>query len=103
MSRITREQVDHIAGLARLSLSDDEAQAMVRDLDQILGYVEDLQAVDTTGIAPTAHAIPLETPMRADEAVEAMDPELAVSNAPEGSPTAFVVPNVVEGDEGLLS
>jgi aspartyl-tRNA(Asn)/glutamyl-tRNA(Gln) amidotransferase subunit C len=99
MSRITRQQVDQIADLARLSLSEPEAQAMERDLERILDYVADLQALDTQGVGPTAHAIELATPVRPDEATEPMDPERALANAPESAGTAFVVPKVID-EEG---
>jgi len=100
MSRISREQVAHIAGLARLKLGQDETDEMARDLDQILDYAAALDELDTTGIEPTAHAIPLATPLRPDEAVPGLDPALAVANAPESEGSAFVVPKVIDGEEG---
>jgi aspartyl-tRNA(Asn)/glutamyl-tRNA(Gln) amidotransferase subunit C len=101
MSRITLKEVHDVATLARLSLSDDEAERMTADLDHILEYVETLRGLDTEGIEPTAHAIPMKTPVREDRAVPGIDPELAVANAPESIATAFVVPKVIEGeDEG---
>ena len=100
MARITPEEVRYIAGLARLSLSEDEVRHMARDMDQILDYVATLEALDTQGIEPTAHAIPLETPTREDEPVAGMDPELAVSNAPQRAGTAFVVPKVIDDGGG---
>ncbi len=99
MSRISRQEVDQIAQLARLSLSDDEAAAMERDLERILEYVAALETLDTEGVEPTAHALQLATPVRPDEACEPMDPELALSNAPEAAGTAFVVPKVID-EEG---
>jgi aspartyl-tRNA(Asn)/glutamyl-tRNA(Gln) amidotransferase subunit C len=101
MPRITRNEVHRVAKLARLALSDDEADRMADDLDHILEYVEALQGLETAGIEPTAHAIPLATPMRPDLASAGIDPSLAVANAPEAVDTAFVVPKVIEGeDEG---
>jgi len=99
MPRITRAEVHRVARLARLSLSDAEADRMTTDLDHILEYVETLQDLDTEGIEPTAHAIPLKTPMRSDRATPGLDPALAVRNAPEALETAFVVPKVIEGEE----
>ncbi len=99
MPRITRAEVHHVARLARLSLSDAEADRMTSDLDHILEYAEKLQELDTEGIEPTAHAIPLETPMRSDRADPGIDPALAIRNAPEAVDTAFVVPKVIEGEE----
>lgn len=100
MSRITREDVERTADLARLSLDEDEIVAMTRELDRILDHADQLQALDTEGIEPTAHAIPLPTPLREDRAVAGMDPELALANAPLREGTAFVVPKVIEGEEG---
>lgn len=99
MSRISREEVERIAHLARLSLSEDEARAMAADLDTVLGYVETLRAVDTDGVPPTAHVESLATPFRADAPVPSLPPEAAVANAPAAAGTAFVVPPVIEGED----
>jgi aspartyl/glutamyl-tRNA(Asn/Gln) amidotransferase C subunit len=99
MSRIDPSDVAHVARLARLALSPDETQQMARDLEQILDHVAALDALDTDGVAPTAHGFDLETPSRPDQAAKAMDPELAVSNAPAHEGSAFLVPKVLE-EEG---
>ncbi|MGH0033178.1 MAG: Asp-tRNA(Asn)/Glu-tRNA(Gln) amidotransferase subunit GatC [Myxococcota bacterium] len=100
MSGISREEVERVVALARLSVDEAELQRMARELDAVLGYVETLAGVDTEGVPPTAHVIPLATPMREDVPVEPIDPELAVANAPEHEGSAFVVPKVIEGEEG---
>ena len=100
MSRITRAEVERIAGLARLSLSDEEAERMTSDLDTILDYVAQLQALDTSDVEPTSHVIPLATPLRDDRVEAGLTPEQAVAGAPRAAGTAFVVPKVIEGDEG---
>ena len=69
------------------------------DLEEILSYVDLLDEADTEGIEPTSHVIPLATPLRRDEVIERLDPELAMSNAPSAEGTAFVVPKVIEGEE----
>ncbi len=99
MSRISRDQVAHVAGLARLLLTDDETDQMARDLDQILDYVATLEELDTAGIEPTAHAFPLPTPLRPDVAVSGIDPALAVATAPQSEGSSFVVPKVIDGEE----
>ena len=99
MSTIGPEDVAYVARLARLALSQDEAEAMARDLEQILGHVRSLDALDTDGVEPTAHGFELATPLRPDRPVPPLDPELAVANAPERQGTAFLVPKVLE-DEG---
>jgi aspartyl-tRNA(Asn)/glutamyl-tRNA(Gln) amidotransferase subunit C len=101
MSRISQDEVMRMAELARLLLSEEETQQMTRDLDRVLDYVATLASVETEGVEPTAHVLPLATPLREDRAAAAMDPELAMSNAPERAGSAFVVPKVIEGgDEG---
>ena len=100
MARIDRAQVDRIALLAQHRLSDAEAEDMARDLERILEYVDALQSLDTEGIEPTAHASALTTPLREDVPQPPMDPELAVATAPARSGTAFVVPKMIDGDEG---
>jgi len=99
VARITREEVAKVAALARLSLGDEARGRMASELDQILEYAQSLSQVDTTDVEPTAHAIPLPTPLREDRASTPLDPALAVANAPEHEGSAFVVPKVIEGDE----
>jgi aspartyl-tRNA(Asn)/glutamyl-tRNA(Gln) amidotransferase subunit C len=88
-----------VAALARLSVSDAEAERLAVELDRLLEYVDTLDRLDTTGIEPTAHAIPLATPIRQDRAEPPIDPELAVANAPQHEGSAFLVPKVIEGEE----
>lgn len=100
MSGISREEARRVAALARLSVDEPDLLRLARELDAVLGYVETLEQVDTQGVPPTAHVIPLATPMRADVPEPPLDPELAVANAPERDGSAFVVPKVIEGEEG---
>ena len=58
-AKITLAEVEHVARLARLALADDEKDRMRSQLDKILGYVEQLRRIDTTGVEPTAHVLPL--------------------------------------------
>lgn len=99
MSRITREEVERVAALARLELGPDEAQRMTRELDAILDYVALLAEIDTTNVAPTAHAVPMATPLREDRPGTPLDPGDAVRNAPAHEGSAFLVPKVIEGEE----
>ena len=98
MSKISVEEVAHIANLARLELEPGQGEAMARELDRILGYAEQLQALDTDGIEPTAHVLPLVTPVRRDEPASPVDPEAALSNAPARGGAAFAVPKVLDED-----
>jgi aspartyl-tRNA(Asn)/glutamyl-tRNA(Gln) amidotransferase subunit C len=99
MARIEPATIERVAALARLALSEDEVASMTHDLEQMLDYVATLESLDTEGVPPTAHGFELATPLRPDEAVEPLDPELAVANAPEREGTAFLVPKVLE-EEG---
>jgi len=91
--------VAYVAALARLSFSEEGAAAMARDLEQIMGHVRALDALDTEGVPPTVHGFERATPLRPDHPVPPLDPELAVSNAPARQGTAFLVPKVLE-EEG---
>ena len=93
--KITRETVLHVAGLARLSLSEEEVDTYARQLDAILEYMEQLNTLDTEGVEPTEHVIPLETPFREDRVVPSLDPEQGLRNAPERSGTFFKVPKIL--------
>jgi aspartyl-tRNA(Asn)/glutamyl-tRNA(Gln) amidotransferase subunit C len=99
MSRIGRAEVERIGHLARLRLTAEEADALARDLDAILGYVAELASLDTSGVPPTAHVIPFATPLREDRVAPSLAPEAALSNAPEADGTAFLVPRVLESEE----
>jgi aspartyl-tRNA(Asn)/glutamyl-tRNA(Gln) amidotransferase subunit C len=98
VAKIDRSTIDGVARLARLSLSEEEADRLSHELASILDYVELLQEVDTTGIGATSHPIPLQTPLRDDARIESLDPELAISNAPESLGTSFVVPRVIDAE-----
>ena len=66
MARIDRADVERVALLARLSLSDEEVDRLAREFDSFLGYIETIQEVDTEGVEPTAHPVSLPTPTRPD-------------------------------------
>jgi aspartyl-tRNA(Asn)/glutamyl-tRNA(Gln) amidotransferase subunit C len=98
MARIDRVEVERIASLARLSVTDEEAERLAAELDSFLGYIETLRELDTSQIEPTSHPIPLPTPMREDLAEAPIDAELAVANAPESAESAFLVPKVIDSE-----
>ena len=95
----SRAEVERIAALARLSVTDLEADRLASELEAILAYAEQLAGLDTSGVLPTSHPIELPTPLRDDLPEAPLDPELALANAPEREGTAFVVPKVIEGEE----
>jgi aspartyl-tRNA(Asn)/glutamyl-tRNA(Gln) amidotransferase subunit C len=99
MSRIGRAEVERIGHLARLRLAEGEADALARDLDAILGYVAELQALDTAGALADAPAPRFATPLREDVPTASLPTEQALANAPDSDGTAFLVPPVLEGEE----
>ncbi len=96
--RLTTQEVEHIATLSRLELSDAERERAANELSQIIGYFEALGELDTENVAPTMHALPLENVLRADEVRAGLSREAALSNAPESADGMFQVPRVVEAD-----
>ncbi len=94
--KITREDVEHVAMLARLQLSDEEIETFTRQLDDILTYVDKLNELNTEAVEPTSHPLNLESPMRDDIARESLNPELSLRNAPQRVGETFKVPRVIE-------
>lgn len=94
--KISRSEVEHVARLARLALEPAELATLTGDMDAILGYVGQLNRLDTDGIVPTAHAVPMANAFRPDEVRPSFTPEQAQGNAPAPDPTGFRVPRVIE-------
>ena len=94
--KLTLAQVEHIAELAKLALSDDEKARYREQLSAILEYAERLQAVDTSAIPPTATVLPLRTVMRADEPRDSMSREDVLANAPQAEADCFRVQAVLD-------
>lgn len=94
--KITREQVDHVARLARLALQQEELDALTGQMDAILGYVDKLNELETGDITPTAHAVPMENAFREDRVRPSIGIEKALQNAPEKDGSCFRVPKVIE-------
>jgi aspartyl-tRNA(Asn)/glutamyl-tRNA(Gln) amidotransferase subunit C len=93
---ITREDVEHVAALARLGLSDAEIDLMQEQLNRILEAVNVVQAVDTSSVGPTAQVIALENVMRDDVARPSMDRQATLANAPLREGPMLRVPVVLE-------
>lgn len=93
---VTEEDVQYVANLARLKLSDEEAEELVNDMNQILDYMADLEEVDTTDVEPLEHVTDLEYRFRKDEAKKPLDREDALKNAPDADTDYFRVPRVIE-------
>jgi aspartyl-tRNA(Asn)/glutamyl-tRNA(Gln) amidotransferase subunit C len=94
--KITRAEVEHVANLARLELSDEEKETFTGQMDAILAYVEKLNELDTTSIVPTAHAVPMENAFRDDLESPSIGVKNAMANAPDRADGFFRVPKVIE-------
>lgn len=93
---ISREDVEHVAALARLGLTDDEIDLMQGQLNRILEAVGQLQSVDTSSVGPTAQVIELENVMRDDVARPGIEREAALANAPIREGSLLRVPVILE-------
>jgi aspartyl-tRNA(Asn)/glutamyl-tRNA(Gln) amidotransferase subunit C len=94
--KITLAEVEHVARLARLALDADEKERMRSQLDAILGYVEQLRRVNTDGVEPTAHVLPLVNVLRDDEVRPSYPVEAMLANAPDAQDGQFRVPRILE-------
>jgi aspartyl-tRNA(Asn)/glutamyl-tRNA(Gln) amidotransferase subunit C len=90
---IDREQVLHVAKLARLELSDDEVERMAAELSGILEHVDRIAALDLDQVEPTSHVVRLENVFRADEPEPCLPRERALEQAPDPADGAFRVPS----------
>jgi len=88
--------VRRIARLARIRLEDAEAEALVPELNNILGWVEQLGEVDTSGVEPLARVVPIPTRLREDAVTDGDQVAKVLANAPDATQGFFAVPRVVE-------
>ena len=93
---LTKAEVEHVARLARLELTEIEKEEFTGQLNEILDFVEKLNELDTTNIEPTAHAIPVANVFRPDQVTPSLDLEGALSNAPDRVDNFFKVPKMLE-------
>jgi aspartyl-tRNA(Asn)/glutamyl-tRNA(Gln) amidotransferase subunit C len=94
--KLTREEIEHIAKLARLTLTDEEKVLFQGQLSEILNYFEKLQELDTENIPPTASVLPLRNVMRADQTGPSLPRDEALSNSPSNEDGQFQVPKALE-------
>jgi aspartyl-tRNA(Asn)/glutamyl-tRNA(Gln) amidotransferase subunit C len=93
--KITRQEVRHVAQLARLELSQEEEKQMTEKMNQVLTYMEKLNSLDTSQVPHMTHAIQLQNVFRQDEVLPSMDREQILANAPECDGVSFLVPKVI--------
>ena len=92
---ITADEVKQVARLARLEVLENELETITEQLDRILGYIDKLNELDTSGIKPTTHAVEMENAFRDDETRPSLSQQEALANGPEQNGEAFVVPRVI--------
>ncbi len=90
---LSREEVDYVAALARLELSDSEADTMANELSDVLGHIDRMRSLDLDGVAPTAHVVDVTDAQRPDEPRPSLPREVILAAAPEVADGGFAVPS----------
>ena len=94
--KITREEVRHVALLARLRLTPEEEELLTQQLDKILQYMDKLNELDTANVEPLAHAVDIVNAFRDDRIVNQPAPDTLLANAPATEKNFFKVPKIIE-------
>lgn len=94
--KISKDEVLHVARLARLNIEGEAVDRFAGQLGGILEYVESLAEIDTTDVDPTSHAVAAKNAFRQDEPHAHLDQAAATANAPESEDGCFIVPKVIE-------
>ncbi len=94
--KITKQEVEHVAKLARLELSDQEKDMFTDQLSNILTYVEQMNQLDTKGVEPTSHVLDINNVMRDDVPGVSLPREKALANAPDQAAGHYRVPKIIE-------
>jgi len=90
---LSREQVLHVARLARLELTDDEQGRMAEELSKVLDYMETIGELDLADVQPTSHVVAVENALRADEPRPSLPQDVALASAPDAADGGFRVPS----------
>jgi aspartyl-tRNA(Asn)/glutamyl-tRNA(Gln) amidotransferase subunit C len=93
---IDRNDVEHVARLTRLFLTEEEIERMREQLNSILAHLDTLRTVDTEGVEPTAHAVDVVNVMREDAVEPCLPQDAMLANAPDRSGELFRVPRIIE-------
>jgi len=94
--KISIAEVEHVANLARLTFAEEDKELLRSQLDAILSYVGKLGELDTEGVEPTSHVLPIKNVFRTDQPQESLKPDDALANAPERSDDFYRVPKIIE-------
>ncbi|AIM16841.1 MULTISPECIES: Asp-tRNA(Asn)/Glu-tRNA(Gln) amidotransferase subunit GatC [Neobacillus] len=95
MSRISLDQVKHVANLARLAITDEEAEKFTKQLDEIITFAEQLNELDTENVKPTYHVLDMKNVLREDIPKPGLPREEVLKNAPEHQDGQFKVPSIL--------
>ncbi|MDK1020559.1 MAG: Asp-tRNA(Asn)/Glu-tRNA(Gln) amidotransferase subunit GatC [Candidatus Hydrogenedentes bacterium] len=96
MARITLEDVEYVAGLAQLTLDDQAKQRLLKEMGEILAYVDKLNELDTDGIEPMMHVLDISNVFREDVVTGSLDRDAALRNAPKTDGEYFLVPRILD-------
>ncbi|WP_078551381.1 Asp-tRNA(Asn)/Glu-tRNA(Gln) amidotransferase subunit GatC [Bacillus alkalicellulosilyticus] len=96
MSRISVEQVKHVAHLARLAITEEEAEKFTQQLDAIISFAEELNELDVENVKPTSHVLDMKNVLREDKAGKGLPVEEVLKNAPDQEEGQFSVPTIIE-------
>jgi aspartyl-tRNA(Asn)/glutamyl-tRNA(Gln) amidotransferase subunit C len=94
--KITKQEVEHVAKLARLELSEQEKETLTDQLSSILTYVEKLNELDTKGVQPTSHVLDINNVMRDDMPAASLPQDRALANGPDKASGHYKVPKIIE-------
>jgi aspartyl-tRNA(Asn)/glutamyl-tRNA(Gln) amidotransferase subunit C len=96
MSRISKDEVKHVAHLARLAITEEEVEKFTKHLDSIIMFAEQLNELDTESVEPTSHVLNIKNVLREDKASQGLPREEVLKNAPEHKDGQFKVPSILE-------
>lgn len=95
MSRISIDQVKHVANLARLAITEDDAEKFTKQLDAIITFAEQLNELDTENVEPTSHVLDIKNVLREDIPQKGLPQEEVLKNAPDEKDGQFKVPSIL--------
>ena len=98
MAELTKEEVKHVAHLARLAITEEEAEKFALQLAAITDFAEQLKELDTTNVVPTTHVLPLVNVLREDEAIKGLDREVMMLNVKEQEAGQVKVPSIMDNN-----
>jgi aspartyl-tRNA(Asn)/glutamyl-tRNA(Gln) amidotransferase subunit C len=96
VTRITMDEVKHVANLARLAITEEEAEELTNDLDAIISFAEELNELDTENVEPTSHVLDMKNIFREDVSKPGLPVEEVLKNAPDHENGQIKVPAIIE-------